>query len=379
MSLVLQPTSRTVLDFGAPDESRLSEIMAQPLDWERLVDLARAEGMLLPLSAGLSRHPGAVTPKVLEDVRGKAAAKVRRSLWMAGELTRLFRLFGAAGIHAIAFKGPALGHLAYGSVGLRDSNDLDIYVHRPQLEAVLDLLAREGYRKKSEAWSIHLSGACEIALQRRQPDCEVDLHWEFSSPYFLHLDAERLAARSMVVSTAGFSARTLCPEDHLIYVCVHAARESWGLARFVSDIAGIVSRCSLDWDDVQREAARARCWRVVAIGLALAAECLDAPVPPKILDRIRRDKAATRMTAQVLENLGRSRGNRSGTPDGAMLHLGMIESFAGKAAYLWRRALLPTQLDREFLRIPESFTAAYYLVRPLRVACAALRRLRAQP
>jgi hypothetical protein len=68
----------------------------------------------------------------------------------------------------------------------------------------------------------------------------------------------------------------------------------------------------------------------------------------------------------------------SGAPGGAILHLRMLETVASKANYLWRRALQPNHLDADFIRLPDSLAPAYYLIRPVRVACAALGRLRPQ-
>ena len=37
----------------------------------------------------------------------------------------------------------------------------------------------------------------------------------------------------------------------------------------------------------------------------------------------------------------------------------------------WRRALQPNQKDAEWVRLPQRLSPAYYIIRPLRLACAA--------
>jgi hypothetical protein len=318
---------------------------------------------------------GQASCPVHAEIRARAAANAMRSLWMAGELARILGAMQAAGVTALTFKGPALAHLAYGDIALRDSTDLDIFVPRAYLNRALELLAEDGYRKKTAAWDIGFSGACEIALQRRDPDCEVDLHWLFSSPYFLPFDPVRAMERSIVLRAAGLTVRTLCPEDHLLYLCIHAARERWGLVRFPCDIAGLVARCALNWDDVIREARRTGCWRVLAIGLDLAHDLCEAPVPFDVLQTVKLDRAVSRISAEARLWIGRDVHDPAQAVGGALFHLKMLEGVSAKARYIWRRAFDPNQLDAEWILLPRPLSAAYYVVRPLRLACTALRRL----
>lgn len=60
-----------------------------------------------------------------------------------------------------------------------------------------------------------------------------------------------------------------------------------------------------------------------------------------------------------------------------MLRLKIMETVPTKARYLWRRALQPNQKDAEWVRLPRRLAAA--LIRPLRLAFTALRRLIAPP
>jgi hypothetical protein len=358
-----------------PSEStraRISRLLAGPLDWPLLVELAGSHGLVPLLSRALAKQ--ASCPASAE-IRAQAAAHAMRSLRMAGELARILKAIEAAGVTAIAFKGPTLAYLAYGDLALRSFSDLDIFVPRAQLPIALDLLAADGYARKTAAWDIGFSGACEIALQHRDSRCEVDLHWLFSPPYFLPFDSVRAMDRSIVLRAGGLTARTLCPGDHLIYLCIHAAREGWPLARIPCDLAGIVARCDLDWDDLVRQAERTGCWRALAAGLDLAHGLCQAPIPPEVLRSVKQDRAVSRISAQAQLGLSRQASDPAWTPGGALLHLRTLESWRAKARYLWRRALQPNQLDAEWILLPQGLSAAYYVVRPLRVVCTALRRL----
>jgi hypothetical protein len=376
MSTVLPPELDLLLACGSPPSeaahARISKLLTAPLDWPLLVELAITHGMLSLLARALAEQaPGPAHA----EIRDRAAAFSMRSLRMAGELAQILKAMQAAGVPAIAFKGSTLAYLAYGDLALRTFNDLDIFVPRAQLPAALDLLAADGYARKTAAWDIGFSGACEIALQRRDPVCEVDLHWLFSPPYFLPFDPVRAMVRSIVLRAGGLVARTLCPEDHLLYICIRAARGGWDQAQFPCDLAGIVARCPLDWDDLVHQAERTGCWRALAAGLDLAHELCQAPTPPEVLRRVKQDRAVSRISAQAQLGLSRQASDPAAVAGGAFLHLRTLETWWAKARYLWRRALQPNQLDAEWILLPKRLAAAYYVVRPLRVACTALRRL----
>jgi hypothetical protein len=365
---------------GPPAEApaRVAEALRAPIDWRLLVERSNAQGTLLLLSGILgTKAANGVPREFLAEIGEKAARKTFRSLVMASELAHVMRNFETAGLSAITFKGPTLAHLAYGDMALRDSADLDIYIPRPQLKTALNLLYSDGYQEMSPAFRTSLAGGCEVALRRHNPACDIDLHWQFSPPYFLQFDAVRAFRRSVIVRASGLVARTLCTEDLLMYLCIHAARECWAI-RSICDVTALVTNQRIDWDDLLRETLRARCWRAVAVGLRLAASILDAPVPQEIRRRVDRDRDVCAVASELAKYLTGEIADHAGTPAGAMLHLRMLDTPRARARYLWRRALQPNHLDASFVRLPESLEPAYYLVRPLRVAWTALGRRRQQ-
>jgi hypothetical protein len=294
---------------------------------------------------------------------------------MAGELARILRAFEAAGLTPIAFKGPTLAHLLYGNLALRDSADLDIFVPRTQLASALKILTNDGYCKKTPGSLTWLPGACEVTLRRNNPACEVDLHWEFSPPYFLPPDTARVLERSVMVRADGLTARTLCPEDLLLYLSIHAARDWWPL-RSICDIAALTRNCSLDWDEVPRESQHWKCWRPVAVGLRLATSLCEASLPPEVWKRVESDSAAASLAADMASKFFHGDGTPPDVLQGAILQLRTMEGGWGKLRYLWRRTFQPNALDADFLPLPRKLSAAYYVVRPFRGAVLALGAIR---
>jgi hypothetical protein len=94
---------------------------------------------------------------------------------LCGQLLEAAALVEAHDIPVQAFKGPVLSVLAYGAVGQRGFNDLDLLVRRVDLPTVRRLLERRGYRlppRYRRALSGHVSapGPDREDGARRGPD-----------------------------------------------------------------------------------------------------------------------------------------------------------------------------------------------------------------
>src|SRR4029078_5742382 len=85
-------------------------------------------------------QPGASA--ITERARTVAA----RNLRLTAELLRLLAEFERQGISAIQIKGPVLAQLAFGNLGWRDFEDLDVLVRPKDIHKVMDLLGTMAYR-----------------------------------------------------------------------------------------------------------------------------------------------------------------------------------------------------------------------------------------
>ena len=356
----------------------VSRILEGGVDWPGLLSLARSDGLLPLLSYLLTRCPSAlIPPEISSEIRRQAETLAIRGLLLTRELGHVMAKLESKGLTPIAFKGPVLAHLAYGNFGLRDSADLDLFIPPTQIHLAIAQLEQCGYRKKSEGRLSWLSGECEIALIRHDPNGEVDLHWHFSPPYFLGLDSKRASERSVMFRSPGLNVRTLANEDLLLYLCIHAGRECWLPLRSICDLAAFIRNSVLDWDDIVREAQRHRCWRAVAVGLILVSDLMQVSLPDKIQAKAMSDTAARRIAKDLEKNLSRNvLHNYAGSPGGALTQLRLMKGISGKLQYLARRALQPNHFDADLVRLPRILSSAYYLVRPVRLTAVALARLR---
>jgi hypothetical protein len=131
-----------------PSQARNAAIQAAAApvaDWNAVVLTARRQRVaglvydaLLAAGVQLPAAPAA------EFVR-RAQAIFRKNLLLAAETCRLQKLLDAAEIPPVALKGVALAQLAYGSLKVKDTHDIDLLIPEDRAVAAMALLERDGY------------------------------------------------------------------------------------------------------------------------------------------------------------------------------------------------------------------------------------------
>jgi len=348
-------------------------LAAGPLDWD-LVFAAAADNSITPLlalqlSAAAQDAP---PPGVLARLKDAARAHAVRSLFLAAELIRILDLFRSAGIQAIPYKGPVLAAQAYGDLALRAFDDLDLVLPQRQIAKANEVLAGLGYRPRfpwvlsPEAQASLVPGEYHYRDDAR--GLVVELHTEVTLRHFpLRPDLDRLASRLVPVSLSGHEVRTFVPEDTLLFLCVHGAKDFWERISWVADIAEFIQAQPLDWEVVFERAASLRLRRMLHLGLSLAAALLDAPLPNEISARVRSDTVAVSLASELAEGLL----VREPVPLGAAAicryRRRMVEGTFAGWRYFLRLATAPAEEDWPQMRLPRALAPLYIALRPLRL------------
>jgi hypothetical protein len=128
-----------------------------------------------------------------------------------------------AGIDHLVFKGPVLTELVYGNPALRAYTDLDVLVHRADLEAVQGVLRDLGYsRGQSDVRpGVYESFGNEVPWSKQNGgyDLHVDLHWKPVSKLYDAMPWVWESADPWVLE--GAPTRVFSPEVRLLYLCAH--------------------------------------------------------------------------------------------------------------------------------------------------------------
>jgi hypothetical protein len=359
-------------EMAGGDGAGLRGAIAQVQDWDDLLQKALAHGVFPSLYRRLADTcPGAAPPEVLAAWRRIYLVHGRRNLKLTGELLKVLALFESQGITAIPLKGPVLAHVVYGGIALRQFYDLDLLVRPQDMLVVKEVLISAGYRPldtltpKQER--LHFKRAYELSFVHPNLT-ELDIHWRF--PDFLGggLDADTAFARKIQVSLEGKPVYSLAPEDMLLFLCLHGSFDAWPTLSMVNDVARLVySQETWDWTGLMSRADRLGMRRRLLLGLFLAKELLEAPVPAEVTARANADPVLMALYQQIRGKLlaGSSLETKFGEKN--LFQLKIRERLKDKLAFAWVRTAVSQKADWWWVPLPDYLYWLYPLIRPLRL------------
>ncbi len=353
---------------------QIRETTAGPLDWDFVLSEAteNSVGPLLDLNLR-AVVPEYVPAGVSERLKVTCRANTVRCLFLAAELHKILELFRAAGIVAIPYKGPVLAEQAYGNLTLRDFDDLDIVVPQRDLTKAHEVMLGLGYQGRfpwilsQDSRTALVPGEYNYRDEKRR--AVVELHTELTLRHFpVAPDIDQFAQRLVKVMVAGQEVPTFAPEDLLSALCVHGSKDFWERISWIADVAELIQRhADLDWDAAFRTAESLRVERMVHLGLALADDLLQAPMPAEIRKRVREDGEAVSVAREV-EQRTLSR-DLPGASTGGRLRFRrrMVQGMLAGWRYSLRLAMVPAEEDWEMVQLPGPLAPLYLVLRPLRL------------
>lgn len=209
---------------------------------------------VLGVTSDQARRASDAHPLWLDAFRANLARNVRLSF----EVRRWWETLEAAGHRPVAFKGPALARAAFGSLGRRDSCDIDLIVAPAGFADAVRLLTRMGLKPLGE---LPLEKTRVGAVTFEVPDASntyaLDLHCGWLERWGGGPDRELPDADLEPVELAGASLRTLGAGRALIHAAIHFEQHGYMLKMLL---------------DVAMTARRARELGVLAQAASLATE-----------------------------------------------------------------------------------------------------------
>lgn len=299
-----------------------------------------------------------------QELRAHAAATAARNLALTGELLRVIQAGQSAGISLTPFKGPLLAVEAYGGLGLREFDDLDLLAVREDLPAAARLLEDLGYRLALDSGygvdAVRLTSEYHFPFQHTDSGCCVELHAEVAPAGFAKPLWRDLRLRLNPVQLAGLQLQALSPADLLVVLCIHAGKHQWGCLEFLTALAYLIHRRPPDWDQVELIARNCGAEGFVALGLRLMRDWMHSAVPERLACQ-----------ARVGPSIPDSWLRPASTPvllRRPAFHLRCHSRWFYKARYLAAALLAPNWDDYRWLPLPPRLHFCYPVVRCARLA-----------
>jgi hypothetical protein len=289
---------------------------------------------------------------------------------LAHETERTVTFLESRGVEVAAFKGPLLSLQAYGSIALRSSADIDLFVAPasvgPAVEALESIGYERAYRLHSRQLRSLVRTGAEFDLVNRRLGCAVDLHWR-PAPRFYGFEwtlGDLSTAPAFLMSR---EVRSFVDSDLAVVLCAGAAKDGWPRIEPLLSAAIIASRGGLR--ATLRRGRDLGSEEVVATTLALAAALFGAELydEESLIDG-RAASVAERGLERLLSGTALpSPRRRAG--DLLALHGRSLREFR-----LHALLLRPSIEDFRSVTLPSSLYPLYYLLRPFRLAGRAIRR-----
>ena len=352
---------------------RVREIAATKIDWEYLFLIARRHSIVPLLYRQLDQHAADLVPaEFLNQLKIQYLENVARNTVLTAELCRLIARFADSGIDAIPYKGPALALFAYGNLALRRFVDLDVIVKKADVLKAREILLAEGYTP-SKSLSLNqqdllLRTQHNMQFSRDNHRLIIELHWEVAPHLFAStVSSEELWENLGTVDLNGAPVKTLSAADLLFSLCVHGSRHLWERLGWICDIAELLARHSFDWPALLKRASQADIERMFLLGLYLAEQLLDAPLPAEVKKRCESDSRLASLAENVVEHLFNGTTHVPATSREIFKYnIGVRKTLSARARYILYM-LRPTDSDLGAHSLPESLSFAYYLARPFRL------------
>jgi hypothetical protein len=362
------------IGFGEQEAARVGTLVGEGIDWRVFLSGVERNYVAPVVHRNLKSLTGSGVPsKVLDTLRVRSKITAFKSELFAAELVRLSRIFDSKSIETIHYKGAVTAEECYGSVALRNFNDLDFLVRRADLLAMVEVLESEGYRNSEQLthaeFDHYVAEFKEFLFTRGEISLEP--HWSLAGRRFpFDTDYEGFWRRSRKLAFRGAELAVMSGEDSLLVLCLVGAKGRWQRLQMITDVAACLSKFpQLDWAGIEALAGETGTVRILHLGLLLAADLGCAPLPEKMARAVRKDSSVKKLARDVVKALAVKPPPPRFLPDSPGIFSPMLyrqrERYRDRWHYLWYSTTTPEPLHLRRIPLPKAGFPLYRILVPI--------------
>ena len=383
----LSPEAEAVLlcsssSLSSAQTSRVASILAKPIDTDLLFNLAYKHGVLPLVCDNLFQNFAAdVSPETKNIAEEFCRQHALRNIAMTAKLIEILRMFEAAGILAVPFKGPTLSLKIYQSVARRQFIDLDILVMPKHFERAVKLLLEKGYELHASSISssrqmLRINRKKDVSLIHPDDNFRVELHWKLSGSHFsMPIQLSHLWERMDKTVLGGIEVGTLPFNDLFVYLCLHAARHGFERLEWICDLNELIqNETNADWERIRHHARIHGCEKALELSLLLVYQLFATRPDYPDFDRVQADKILIKTARIIRDRLFSKDSSAHGIGEWYVYHLNLKEKRFDRAklhmfylAWYFKIIFQPNSADKTVFALPASFYPLYFVLRPARL------------
>lgn len=297
MNRVLPLTPELRLVFRAADPAAtMDELLAfagEVTDWARALTMAEMEGAIPTLWRTVQPRKAELPREVAEFLRMRTMISDFRMSQLSRRAQETVRALKAAGIPVLLLKGAATGALTDPTFHARPMGDVDLLVHKHDVERAVQALLETGWSVTSDEVVVKLlQGQHHLPhfVRADLPGLRLELHTMILPPgHAFPLDEAALWNNAMPAPAPFEGAQVPSPEHLVLHTSIHFAwqhRVHFGAWRTMRSVAAICSRPDFSWERLEREARRVKAGTTLYWTLRMAYKMAGISVPLELLARL---------------------------------------------------------------------------------------------
>ncbi len=197
-----------------------------------------------------------IPPPINRKLENRFLSNAAHNIIHLESLARLAKKLNKQKISLMILKGAALCDTVYPHIGLRTFCDLDILIHKKDIQKVMGVLAQLDYSISHTHAQHHFT-----AYQQSNHSLPLEVHWDLvnkASPfqkYAFQLCLERFWQDAMSFEFRETEASWLSPEHQLIYLSIHMLKEGYSNRKWLVDLYYLLKffRGRIDWNKLFEE------------------------------------------------------------------------------------------------------------------------------
>lgn len=296
--------ARTQLDEFLED--KIKSAVCSVSNWDYVIEMADRHR----LTQFLYYHINKICPENVPDdvmfiLKKDFTSNVQKNLFMFGKLLEILDNFKLEKIEVLPYKGPILAITVYGNLGLREFDDLDIFVHEKDVLKIRRILASMDFQpsvnldiKKEKKY---IQKMRDYIFHNDKNDIILEIHWRFPSIFFSLPKSIELFNwdKCRTIEIHSKSILLPSPEEMLLIICIHNAEHRWERISLLCDFKEFINANEIDWFKITKKSEQLGIKRLVGINFYLANDLFDLDIPDNIFKELTSDKNVKKMSDQL--------------------------------------------------------------------------------
>jgi len=296
------------------------------------------------------------------------------------ELSRILKLLAAKGIFPVVYKGAILSSYAYGDYSIRKYSDVDLLINLKWLKGISEILETEGYTieenftHEQRLKNLENGKTCNFNLFTPRGNFRIHLenHFKLAGPELslsFDLNDFMFPPEARVIDKFNILAPSL--EDTLVTMSIHhGGKDKWLRLKNICDLAWMIHRHGhiIQWDLVINKSKQIGTLRILLSGSHLAQNLFKVTLPEILKKEVEADHKLVNVSNHIIRQLFAK--DRLYKPDALILSLRLRERAIDRLKIMWyrlQRILSNHEADKKLLKLPESLSFLYYLIKPIRL------------